>query len=88
MYDNSAVKDFTTIIYAVKLYRRIVKISNDLYKKNFSVFTVQLFSKCIRAGRKDLMTSLLERKIKDSVNRQSYLEKLTPPKTELITWPV
>lgn len=34
MYENSAFRDFTTTIYAVKLYSRIVKISDDPYKKN------------------------------------------------------
>lgn len=89
MFSNNSSKDLSTSTYAVKLNSKIVKITDDLYlKKDFSENSLQVFSKWVKGGGKDLMTGLLERKISDSVKRQPYLNKLTPPKTTIETWPV
>lgn len=89
MYSDNRVTDFSTTTYAVKLNSKLVQITNDPYlKKDFSENSLQIFSKWIKADGKDFMTELLERKIIDSVKRISYVNKLTPPKTTIQTWPV
>ena len=89
MFSNTTAKDFSTSTYALKLNGKLVKITADPYlKKDFSENSLQVFSKWIKADRKDFMTELLERKIADSTKRISFLNKLTPPKQTVETWPI
>ena len=89
MFSNNTAKDFSTITYAVKLNGNIVKITEDPYlKKDFSENSSQVFSKWITADGKDLMTGLLEKRIKDSSKRKIFLSKLTPALNTTQTWPV
>ena len=89
MFSNTTAKDFSTSTYAVKLNGKLIKITEDLYlKKDFSENSLQVFSKWIKADRKDLMKQLLERRIADSTKRILLLTNLTPPKETVQTWPI
>ena len=89
MYSSTTAKDFSTSTYAVKLNGKLIKITEDPYlKKDFSENSLQVFSKWIKADRKDLITQLLERRIADSTKRILLLTKLTPPKETVQTWPI
>lgn len=89
MFSNNTATDFSTTTYAVKLNGNIIRITDDFYvKKDFSENSLQIFSKWVKAGGKDLMTGLLERRVIDSLKRKTFLKNLTPPKGTLQTWPV
>ena len=89
MFSNTTAKDFSTSTYAIILNGKLIKITEDLYlKKDFSENSLQVFSKWIKADRKNLMTELLERRIADSTKRILLLTKLTPPKQTVKTWPI
>ena len=89
MFSNTTAKDFSTSTYAVKLNGKLTKITEDPYlKKDFSENSLQVFSKWIKADRKDLITELIKRKITDSTKRILFLTKLTPPKQTVETWPI
>ena len=88
MFSTSNVKDFRTFTYAVKLNGNIIKITDDpILKKDFSENSLQIFSRWLQADGKDLMTDFLDRKISDSARKRNYLNRLTPPKATIITWP-
>ncbi len=89
MFSMQTARDFSTSTYALKLNGKIVKITDDPYlKKDFSESSLQMFSKWIKADRKDLMTGLLERRITDTNTREKYLKKLAPLPNTINTWPV
>ncbi len=89
MFSVKKSNDFTTSTYAVKLNGALVKITDDPYlKKDFSESSLQMFSKWTKAGKKDLMTNLLERRITDTATREKYLKKLAPLPNTITTWPV
>ena len=89
MFSINNAQDFSTTTCGLKLNANVVKITDDPYlKKDFSENSLQVFSKWIKAGGKDLMTGLVEKRITDTVSRNKYLKKLTPPKSTIYTWPV
>ena len=88
MFSKSNARDFTTTTYAVKLNGKIIHITDDKYlKKDFSENSLQMFCKWIKADGKDIITGVVEKRIKDSVQRIFLLKNLKPPKNTLQTWP-
>ena len=89
MFSTNSKQDFSTSTYAVKINGNIVKITNDPYlKKDFSENSLQIFSKWIKADRKNFMSELLKRKIADTTKRNLLFKKLIPPNQTLETWPI